>query len=158
MPLFPPMTASVTLAMKAPPAAVWGLITDVTRIGEFSPETLDGRWIDGASGPVLGARFQGHVKRNGRGPMYWTTCRVVRCQPDREFAFAVEIPGISATNTWCYRIAPRPDGCEVTESFELSPTWALKLYWALFGRLRTTTNRAGMRATLERMATVVERG
>jgi uncharacterized protein YndB with AHSA1/START domain len=150
------MTESVTVRMKAPPAAVWALITDVSRIGEFSPETLAGRWIDGATGPALDARFQGHVKRNGRGPMYWTTCRVVTCEPDREFAFVVEVPGMSGVSTWRYRMAPDPAGCAVTESFELAPMLFLKLYWALFGRLRIRTNRDGMRATLERMRAVVE--
>jgi polyketide cyclase/dehydrase/lipid transport protein len=156
MALIPPMTASVTVPMKATPSAVWALITDVTRIGEFSPETRQGRWIDPATGAALGARFQGQVKRNGRGPMYWTTCRVVACEPLGEFAFVVEVPGMRGVNTWRYRIAPRQDGCEVTESFELSPLLPLKLYWALFGRLRTATNRDGMRATLQRMRAVVE--
>ena len=53
------MRASVTVTMKAGPAEVWALVSDVTRIGEFSPETFEARWIDGATGPVVGARFQG---------------------------------------------------------------------------------------------------
>jgi hypothetical protein len=156
MVLLTPMGDSVTVTMKATPAAVWALVTDVTRIGEFSPETLEGRWIAPATGPAVGARFQGHVKRNGRGPMYWTTARVVTADPEREFAFVVEVPGGREVNTWGYRIAPRADGSEVTESFRLAPSPMLKLYWLLFGRLRGTTNRNGMRQTLERMKAVLE--
>jgi hypothetical protein len=151
-----PLTDSVTVTMQAPPAAVWALVTDVTRIGEFSPETLEGRWIGGASGPAVGAKFQGHVKRNGRGPMYWTTCRVVECEPERVFAFVVEVPGMSGANTWRYELRTVDGGTAVTESFRLSNSLFLKAYWALFGAMRSKTNVRGMRQTLERIKAVVE--
>ena len=83
------MQGSVTVHFTAPAAEVWDLVSDVTRIGEFSPETFEARWLDGATGPRPGARFRGHVRRNGRGPVYWTVCTVVACDPGREFAFAV---------------------------------------------------------------------
>ena len=56
-------------------------MSDVTNIGKFSPETFEAEWIDGATGPAVGARFRGHVKRNGKGPTYWTTCTVSECEP-----------------------------------------------------------------------------
>lgn len=149
------LTDSVTVTMQATPEKIWALITDVTRVGEFSPETLEGRWVGGASGPALDAKLQGHVKRNGRGPMYWTTCRVVTCEPNREFAFAVEARG-KAANTWRYRLEPTGAGTAVTESYALSPILALRIYWMLLGRLRAKTNREGMRTTLERIRKVVE--
>ncbi|WP_033385089.1 SRPBCC family protein [Sporichthya polymorpha] len=156
-------TESVTVHIQAPPRAVWDLITDVTRIGEFSPETLEGRWIDGATGPAVGAKFQGHVKRNGRGPMYWTTCRITRCEPERDFAFVVEVPGMGAgVNTWRYQLAPAPgpdgtDGTDVTESFELTPSLFLKIYWLLAGPFRAKTNIRGMTETLHRIKAVAEK-
>jgi hypothetical protein len=151
------LTDSVTVTMAAPPAAVWALITDVTRIGEFSPETLEGRWIDGATGPAVGATFQGHVKRNGRGPMYWTTCRVTECETERVFAFVVEVPGMSdGVNTWRYVMKATDGGTQVTESFQLTSSLFIKLYWTVFGAMRTKTNVRGMRQTLERIRTVVE--
>ena len=48
---------------------------------------IEAEWLDGATGPALGARFRGHVRRNEIGPVYWTTCRVTACEPGREFAF-----------------------------------------------------------------------
>lgn len=150
------MTDSVTVQVNAPPAAVWALVSDVTRIGEFSPETLEGRWVGEARGPAVGAKFQGHVKRNGRGPMYWTTCTVIACEPEREFAFAVGIPGVKAVNTWRYRLFPHADGTQVTESYELTDTPWIRAYWRLAGRARNRTNVAGMRATLERIKAVAE--
>jgi uncharacterized protein YndB with AHSA1/START domain len=145
----------VTVHMAAPPGAIWSLVSDVTAIGRFSPETFDAKWLDGATGPALGARFRGHVKRNERGPVYWTTCEVVACDPGREFAFAV-LTGGRPLNTWRYRLEPNGDGTDVTESFELADTAALRLYWRLLGWARGRTNRHGMRTTLERVKAEVE--
>ncbi|MEP6623116.1 MAG: SRPBCC family protein, partial [Acidimicrobiia bacterium] len=61
---------SVTIHMDASPEAIWALVSDVTRIGEYSPETFEAEWLDGATGPAVGVRFRGHVKRNGKGPIY----------------------------------------------------------------------------------------
>jgi hypothetical protein len=104
----------------------------------------------------VGARFRGHVKRNGRGPTYWTSCSVTECDPDRVFAFGVGAPG-KAMNTWSYRLEPAPGGgTDVTESFQLSDVLPLKLYRTLFGWTRGRTNREGMRTTLERIKAEVE--
>ena len=149
------MHDSVTVHMAAPPEKVWDLVSDVTRIGEFSPETFEAEWLDGATGPAVGARFRGHVKRNGKGPTYWTTCTVLTCEPDREFAFGVG-PGNKPMNVWRYRLELSGAGTDVTESFRLSPIWPLRLYWALFGWTRGKTNRRGMQTTLERIKAEVE--
>lgn len=149
------MRDSVTVHIAAPPAEVWALVSDVTQIGRFSPETFEAEWLDGATGLAVGARFRGHVRRNGRGPVYWSTCEVVACEPEREFAFVVVTAGRSL-NTWRYVLAPSGDGTVVTESFELADTLPLRLYWALAGWARGRTNRDGMRTTLERMKAVLE--
>ena len=149
------MRGSVTVHMAASPAAVWDLVSDVTRIGEFSPETFEAIWIRGASGPEVGAWFKGHVKRNGIGPIYWTTCRVTECVPGEVFGFEV-VMNDRPLNTWTYRIVPADGGCDVTESFELAPNPLLKLYWTLLGWARGKTNTDGMRQTLERIRAVVE--
>jgi hypothetical protein len=134
------------------------LVSDVTRIGEFSPETFEAQWLDGASGPRAGARFRGHVRRNGRGPVHWTTCTVTASDPRREFAFAVGGPGGTTVDTWRYQLEPAADGTDVTESFELPGTLPIRLYWSVAGRARLRTNLDGMRATLEKMKAVAERG
>jgi len=111
--------------------------------------------LDGATGPAVGARFRGHVKRNGKGPTYWTTCTVLASDPGREFAFGV---GNSAKplNTWRYQLEPAGDGTDVTESFQLADTAPLRVYWTLLGWARGKTNREGMRTTLERIKAEVE--
>lgn len=149
------MRGSVTVHMSASPEAVWDLVSDVTRIGEFSPETFEAVWTRGATGPEVGAWFKGHVKRNGIGPIYWTACRVTECVPGEVFGFEV-VMNDRPLNTWTYRIVPAGEGCDVTESFELAPNPLLRLYWTLLGWARGKTNTDGMRQTLERIRAVVE--
>jgi uncharacterized protein YndB with AHSA1/START domain len=146
---------SVTVHIAAPPEKVWALLSDVTRIGKYSPETFDAEWIDGATGPEVGARFRGHVKRNGRGPTYWTTCTVLASVPGREFTFGVG-NGDKPLNVWRYQLEPAAGGTDVTESFELANILFLRVYWALLGWARGRTNRNGMRTTLERVKAEVE--
>jgi uncharacterized protein YndB with AHSA1/START domain len=141
--------------MAASPDAVWRLVSDIKNTGRWSPETIDAEWLDGADAPAVGVRFRGQVKRNGRGPTYWTTCEITACEPGREFAFAVVMRG-QALNVWRYEFTPADGGVDVTESFELTPTIALRLYWALLGWARNRTNVDGMRTTLERIKAAAE--
>ena len=149
------MHDSVTVHMTAPPQRIWELVSDVTRIGSYSPETFEAEWLGGATGPAVGAQFRGHVKRNGKGPTYWTTCTVLACTPGSEFTFGVG-PGDKPINVWSYRLEPSGDGTDVTESFTLADKAAIKVYWALLGWARGRTNRNGMRTTLERIKAEVE--
>jgi uncharacterized protein YndB with AHSA1/START domain len=149
------MHDSVTVHMAASPEKIWDLVSDVTKIGRYSPETFEAEWLDGATGPAVGAKFRGHVKRNGKGPIYWTTCVVSACEPGREFAFGVGAAD-KPLNIWRYVLAPSGDGTDVTESFDLAKTPPLRLYWTLFGWSRGRTNRNGMRTTLERIKAEVE--
>ncbi len=152
----PAAGGSVTVHMAAPPERIWDLVSDVTRIGRYSPETFEAEWLEGATGPAVGARFRGHVKRNGRGPTYWAPCTVTACEPGRVFAFGVGRPG-RALNTWTYRLEPSGDGTDVTESFQLADHPGIRAYWRLLGRWRGETNRRGMQTTLERIKAEVER-
>ena len=149
------MDNGVTVHMVAPASRIWSLISDITTTGRFSPETFEAEWLDGAAGPAVGVRFRGHVKRNGRGPVYWTVCRITACAPDREFGFEVLLNG-APVNNWHYRLAPAGAGTDVTESYALADRPGVRVYRLLFGRLRHRTNVRGMRETLERIKTVVE--
>ncbi len=146
----------MTVHIDAPADRIWELVSDVTRIGSYSPETFEAKWVDGATGPAVGAKFRGHVKRNGKGPVYWTTCTVRECEPGRVFSFGVGSSD-KPLNVWSYRLAPAGDGTDVTESFHLAHTAPLRLYWSLFGWARGKTNREGMRTTLERIKAEVEK-
>ena len=149
------MHDSVTVHIEAPPEKVWDLVSDVTKIGRYSPETFEAEWLDGADGPAVGARFRGHVKRNGKGPIYWVTCTVMESVPGREFAFGTGNPE-KPMNVWRYQLEPSGTGTDVTESFRLADILFFRIYWALLGWARGRTNRNGMRTTLERIKAEVE--
>lgn len=151
------MRDSVTVHMQATPEEIWPMISDISRQKEFTAETFDMEWLDGATGPALGVRFRGHVKRNGRGPVYWSVCTIDACEPNREFAFTVGI-GAKPVNRWRYQLERKGNGTDVTESFELRDQPLIRLYWALLGRVRRRTNVENMRTTLQRMKAAVEAG
>jgi hypothetical protein len=149
------MQGSATVSMSAPADKIWNVIADVRNTGKFSPEVIEAEWLGGATGPALGARFRGHVKRNEIGPVYWTTCRVTACEPGREFGFDVLV-GNTVANTWHYRLTPAEGGTEVTESFRMPESLFSKLFGLLGGQLRQRRNVRDMRTTLERIKAVVE--
>jgi Polyketide cyclase / dehydrase and lipid transport len=64
----------IELMVGKDPARMWDLITDVARIGEWSPECVGAEWLDGG-GPKPGARFAGH-NRYGGGFEATVTCVV----------------------------------------------------------------------------------
>ena len=149
------MEGSVTVHMAAPADEIWELIADVRNTPRFSPEVFESEWLDGATGPALGATFRGHVRRNEIGPVYWTTCRVTACEPGREFGFAV-LAGDRPVNNWHYRLTPAGDGTDVTESYRLDQSAAMRVFWLFAGHLRGRRNLRDMRTTLERIKKVVE--
>jgi hypothetical protein len=148
------MRGTVSVHMQAPAMDVWNLVADVRNTGRFSPETFDAEWLDGVTGPAVGARFRGHVKRNEIGPIYWTTCRVTACEPGRTFGFEVLV-GNRAVNNWRYEFVPTGDGTDVTESFSI-PVPAFLRPTSFLGYLRKRRNLRDMRTTLERIKDVVE--
>jgi hypothetical protein len=58
----------------ASPSQLYDAVSDVRRMGEWSPECQRCEWIDGAVGPAVGARFKG---RNRRGIIRWSTMGVI---------------------------------------------------------------------------------
>lgn len=158
------MRDSVTVRMNAPADTVWSLISDVTQVGRFSPETFEAEWLDGVTGPSEGARFRGHVKRNEKGPVYWTECTVTACEPGRKFAFTVQsrpfglpiAPRSTVQLTWSYVLQETGDGTDVTESFDLATTLPMRLYWAVLGWARGQRNERDMRRTLQAIKAAVE--
>jgi uncharacterized protein YndB with AHSA1/START domain len=141
-----------TIQVNAPPEKVWALVSDVTRMGEWSPETRKAEWVEGATGPVVGARFKGS---NKRGWARWSTrCTVVACEPGKEFTFVVGKAEDPVTR-WSYMLAAAEGGTEVTESFE-------SVKYGFFSRLVASPKRAlaalqdGVRKTLANLKSVAE--
>jgi len=145
-------TATATRAIAAPPERVFELITDLARMGEWSPENVGGRWLGGATGPAVGARFAG---RNRNGWRSWrTTSHVVECTPPTRFAFEVTA-GPFKVSTWEYEIEPTATGCTVTESWsDRRPAFFAKVGNVATGvGDRAAFNQRSIETTLERLET-----
>ena len=150
-------TVVVERIIGAPAAEVWAMVSDVTRMCEFSPENVGCEWIKGSSGPVVGARFRG---TNKFGKKQWKTdASVLEAEPGKSFAFVVKA-GPFGVAKWDYRFDAIDDAqCRVTE------TWTDQrgsLAKSISGRVsgvadRASHNRAGMEATLERLAAAVDK-
>jgi len=112
-----PKRGQAAIQIAAPPARVYALIADITRMGEWSPECYRCEWVGDVREPTVGARFQGH---NRMGPIRWTTtCEIVSAQPGREFAFTVmHDKGDRESTRWRYVLNDMDAGTELTESFE----------------------------------------
>ncbi|HVC70482.1 MAG TPA: SRPBCC family protein [Acidimicrobiales bacterium] len=150
---------TVTAHIAAPPEVVYELVADVTRMPEFSPEILRCRWLDGATGPAVGARFAARNKVPRRPP--WTNKPVVTLvDPGRAFVVSrTEI--LAGTVEWSYRFEAQDGGTKVTESYLVTRPLS-RFGWFLIGTLfgrkdRRSDLRAGMQQTLERMREVAER-
>lgn len=104
--------ASVTVS--ASPAQLYDMLSDITRMGEWSP-TCRACWWDTGDGPRVGAWFTGHNKNPERE--WETRSQVVAADPGREFAFAVGGSWVR----WGYTFEAIDGGTEITESWELLP-------------------------------------
>ena len=149
------MQAAVTLHIAAEPLRVWELVSDITRMGTYSPEVFEAEWLGGATGPAVGVRYRGHVKRNERGPTYWTECEITECVPGEVFEFAVVFRD-RPVNTWRYDFVASGEGTDVTESFRLADNLFTKLWRPLGGFLRENRNKRDMLRTLERVKAAAE--
>ncbi len=99
---------TVEAAVAAPPATVWALVTDIDVPARFSPEFQGADWLDGATGPALGARFTGrnhHARMGG-----WSvTCTVVALEPGRCFGWDVGDPD-EPLASWRFDLEPVDGG------------------------------------------------
>ena len=145
------ITGEATIHIEAPPDVVYDLVSDVTRMGEWSPECYRCEWQDGATGPAVGARFKGW---NRKGLVRWSNRpTVTAADRPRQFGFN------SGATQWTYRIEPADGGSRVTESFEelQAPGPARRaLYRVVVGADRPGQLCRGMQATLERIKAAAE--
>lgn len=106
-----------TIQIDASPEAIYDLVSDISRMGEWSPEAVGGQWTDGGSGKV-GDWFAGLNRTPERE---WTRdCQVAAADRGRDFTFVVG--GIEENCTWwSYEMEPGPDAAttQVTERWWL---------------------------------------
>ena len=150
----------VVLEIDAPPRVLYDLVADVTRTPEFSPEVRRCTWLDGATGPAVGARFE-VVNKAGRGPAWKNRPVVIVADPGREFAFS-RTEKAAGTLVWRYRFEPVGNGTRVTESYEVTEPITRMGWFVIDGLYGLKDRRAdlhsGMQLTLERLRRTTQAG
>jgi len=114
---------SVEVEVPAAPDAVWSVLSDVTRIGEWSHECRDGAWLDEPPART-GARFRG---RNRNGPARWgRVCVVTEWDPPRRFAYRTEGSWVGDSTAWTFTLQAAGSGTRIVQSFRVLslPRWA----------------------------------
>ena len=150
--------ASVSVDVAASPEVVWSVVSDLGRMGEWSPECVRVQWkgaAPGPAGPSVGATFKGS---NKIGIRRWSTKgTVVASEPSRTLAFDVAGIGLPVAR-WTYTITPTETGSRLTESYEDKRGSLLLLVGPLLTGVkeRCPHNEEGMRITLERMKAAAE--
>jgi hypothetical protein len=150
-----PLTHSDSIVVSVPPDALYDLVSDVTRTGEWSPVCRACWWEEGTPGQV-GSWFRG---RNETPDRTWETrSQVVAATRGEEFAFVV---GGSLVH-WRYTFAPVDGGTRLTESWEFLPA-GLALFAERYGEDaqrqiedRTRAAREGIPATLAAIKRIAE--
>ena len=149
---------SVSIDIAAPPEKVYALVSDVTRMGEWSPECRQCSWVRGADGPMPGARFKARNKGR-RGPSWLTFPVVTVAEPGREFAFNRSGPGIGSY-TWRYTFEPTAGGTRLTESYQVEKPLPKVMNWLTHrwvgSRDRDRDLHEGMQMTLQRIKAAAE--
>jgi hypothetical protein len=146
---------SCDVVIEATAERLYGMVADMPRMGEWSPECQRVEWLEGTTEPTEGARFVGHNKTGPRGLIKWSRRgTVLTADPGREFAFVTEEGGRKGV-VWRYRFEPAGGGTRVTESYEIQkiPTWA-RIVDIPTNRVREL--REGMQHTLEQLKAVAE--
>ncbi|MHB9848348.1 SRPBCC family protein [Streptomyces krungchingensis] len=112
-------TVEVTTWIAATPERVWQLVSDVELMPGMSSELQSVEWLDGATGPAVGARFVGRSRHDSFGE-WATTSTVVEAEPGRLFAWAVEDPAHPSA-VWRFRLEPKDGGTELTQWMQMGP-------------------------------------
>lgn len=136
-----------SIEIEAPVSRVWGLVSDVRRYPEWSPQVTSTRLRDGAQEVTLGVQF---TNLNRHGDLEWKTrAEIVRFVPEREVAFRVEENWV----VWGFALEPTPTGSRLTQRRE-APEGISDLSRELTDGFMggqaafTSAMRAGMRQTL----------
>lgn len=112
-------TVEARIWIDAPVGRVWPLVSDVGLMPRMSEELQSAQWLDGVTGPALGARFVGHSRHPALGE-WSTTSSVVEFEPERLFAWAVGDPG-NPSALWRFRLEAGAGGTELSEWVQLGP-------------------------------------
>jgi hypothetical protein len=151
------LTFSDSVVIARSPEDLYDMVSDVTRMGEWSPVCKTCWWEEDDGSARVGAWFGG---RNELPERTWETrSEVVAADRGREFAFAVH----GTIARWGYTFEPVDGGTRVTESWEFLPG-GVSIFRERFGddadaqiADREEAARSGIPATLAAIKQAAER-
>ncbi len=111
----PARTCQQSIIVEATPEAVYDLVTDITRTGEWSPVCKACWWDDPSEAGQVGMWFTGRNELAGR--TWETRSQIVAAVRAREFSWIV---GGSFVR-WSFTFDPEPAATKLTESWAFLP-------------------------------------
>lgn len=151
-------TDTVDRYIEASPETLYDFIADVTRTPERTTDIVHCEWLDGATGPAVGARFKA-TNKQGRGPNWSNKPVVTVAKRGEEFSFTRTEP-FAGTILWRHRFVPEGTGTRMSESYEVIKPLTV-VGWFIIDTLygmkdRQSGLRASMQQSMDRVAEVVE--
>jgi hypothetical protein len=153
-PLFAALAIAESAELDCPARAAYDVVSDVTRIGELSPECIGAEWL--SPGVFEGTNRVAH----GDDAYVWIRrCTVTADEPGRRWSYVVgDRWDASPASEWSYAFEDLGDGrCRVTQQFRHVPDGLSGLRTqadadpanaAAIVAARVESLREGMRATL----------
>lgn len=118
------MAGRAEVTVTAPVEAVWRVVADVTRTGEWSHECHDVAWLGGAVRAAPGVRFRG---RNRSRWLRWSrTCEVLAVDPPTRIAWrTIATPLFVDSTEWSVQLEPIAGGTRIVQEYRLTrcPRW-----------------------------------
>ena len=148
-------SCEATAVIESPIEAVWQVVSDVTRVGEWSGECHGCAWVGDADSPVPGAQFRG---RNRRAYLRWTRLNeVIKVEPPHTFVWRTvpRFPYLDSSE-WKLILTEEGSKTRVTEAFEI-----LRLSKAMEGAINVfmpahRDRNADLAADLDRLKSLIE--
>lgn len=146
-------TLEATIDIAATPEQVWAVVSDLKRMGEWSPQT---RKMIVRGGTVR--EGTGTININKKGLLVWpTTAKVITFEPGRRLRFRIN----ENHSIWSFTLEPTTDGTRVVHRRE-APTGTTKLSRTLVKYVLGGTEAfdaeltVGMNSTLARLKNEIE--
>jgi uncharacterized protein YndB with AHSA1/START domain len=118
------MTGRAEVIVAAPVDAVWRVVADVTRTGQWSHECHEVAWLDGAVAAAPGVRFRGW---NRSGWLRWSrTCEMLAVNPPTRLAWrTISTPVYVDSTEWTVHLEPVATGTRIVQEYRITrcPRW-----------------------------------
>jgi hypothetical protein len=114
------MSGQFQVTVVTAPDAIWDVVRDVTRVGEWSHECVDVAWLDGATAAIPGARFRG---RNKQGIFRWgRVCEIVKAEPYELVWRTVPTALFPDSTEWKIRLERTGNATQIEQDVHLGGT------------------------------------